>query len=282
MNKKPTYVIVGASLAGATAAQALREQGFTGRIVLIGQETEQPYERPALSKGYLLGKDERASIYVHEERWYAEHAVELLLGRRATLLDRGAHEVELDTGERIGYTKLLLATGASPRRLRLPGADLDGVHYLRRVEDSDRLREAFRDGGRIVVVGAGWIGLNKFIDPRTDGAVLPILHLNGYKIANPIIFAYHGLPGADSPPGLPPTQPRQPARPRLQRRRHDHTALRHGRAQRPRPVPPRDKRDRPRARSRPARGCRPAMADRPANPAPRIHPRARRRPARGS
>ena len=130
-------------------------------------------------------------------------------------------------------------------------------------------------------LAASWHS-NKFIDPRTDGVVLPILHLNGYKIANPIIFAYHGLPGADSPPGLPPTQPRQPARPRLQRRRHDHNALRHGRAQRPRPVPPRDKRDRPRARSRPARGCRPAMADRPANPAPRIHPRARRRPARGS
>jgi 3-phenylpropionate/trans-cinnamate dioxygenase ferredoxin reductase subunit len=175
MNKKPTYVIVGASLAGATAAQALREQGFTGRIVLIGQETEQPYERPALSKGYLLGKDERASIYVHEERWYAEHAVELLLGRRATLLDRGAHEVELDTGERIGYTKLLLATGASPRRLRLPGADLDGVHYLRRVEDSDRLREAFRDGGRIVVVGAGWIGLEIAAAAREYGCAVTVV-----------------------------------------------------------------------------------------------------------
>jgi 3-phenylpropionate/trans-cinnamate dioxygenase ferredoxin reductase component len=175
MNKKPTYVIVGASLAGATAAQALREQGFTGRIVLIGQETEQPYERPALSKGYLLGKDERASIYVHEERWYAEHAVELLLGRRATLLDRGAHEVELDTGERIGYTKLLLATGVSPRRLRLPGADLDGVHYLRRVEDSDRLREAFRDGGRIVVVGAGWIGLEIAAAAREYGCAVTVV-----------------------------------------------------------------------------------------------------------
>ena len=121
MNKESTYVIVGASLAGAKAAQALREQGFAGRIVLIGDESERPYERPALSKGYLLGKDARAKIYVHEESWYGEHEVELLLGRRATRLDRAAHEVELDTGERIGYAKLLLATGASPRRLRLPG-----------------------------------------------------------------------------------------------------------------------------------------------------------------
>jgi 3-phenylpropionate/trans-cinnamate dioxygenase ferredoxin reductase subunit len=120
MNNQPTYVIVGASLAGATAAQTLREQGFAGRIVLVGDETELPYERPPLSKGYLLGKDERAKIYVHEESWYAEHSVEVLLGRRVTLLDRDAHQVELDTGERVGYAKLLLATGSSPRRLRLP------------------------------------------------------------------------------------------------------------------------------------------------------------------
>jgi 3-phenylpropionate/trans-cinnamate dioxygenase ferredoxin reductase subunit len=175
MNKESTYVIVGASLAGATAAQALREEGFTGRIVLIGEENERPYERPALSKGYLLGKDERAKIYVHEEHWYADHAVELLLGRRAALLDRGAREVELDTGERIGYGKLLLATGASPRRLRLPGADLEGVHYLRRVEDSDRLREAIRAGGRIVVVGAGWIGLEAAAAARESGCEVTVI-----------------------------------------------------------------------------------------------------------
>jgi 3-phenylpropionate/trans-cinnamate dioxygenase ferredoxin reductase subunit len=175
MNKESTYVIVGASLAGATAAQALREEGFTGRIVLIGEENERPYERPALSKGYLLGTDERAKIYVHEEHWYAEHAVELLLGRRAALLDRGAHELELDTGERIGYGKLLLATGASPRRLRLPGADLEGVHYLRRVEDSDRLREAIRAGGRIVVVGAGWIGLEAAAAAHESGCEVTVI-----------------------------------------------------------------------------------------------------------
>lgn len=175
MNKESTYVIVGASLAGAAAAQALREQGFAGRIVLIGDEAELPYERPLLSKGYLLGADERAKIYVHEESWYAEHAVELLLGRHVTVLDRVAHEVELDTGKRIGYAKVLLATGASPRRLRLPGADLVGVHYLRRVEESDRLRETIRAGGRIVVVGAGWIGLETAAAARESGCDVTVL-----------------------------------------------------------------------------------------------------------
>ncbi len=175
MNKQSTYVIVGASLAGATAAQTLREQGFAGRIVLVGDETELPYERPPLSKGYLLGKDERAKIYVHEEDWYAEHAVELVLGRHVTSVDREAREVELDTGERIGYTKLLLATGASPRRIRVPGSELDGVHYLRRAEDSDRLREAFGAGGRIVVVGAGWIGLETAAAARESGCDVTIV-----------------------------------------------------------------------------------------------------------
>jgi 3-phenylpropionate/trans-cinnamate dioxygenase ferredoxin reductase component len=175
MSKQSTYVIVGASLAGATAAQTLREQGFAGRIVLVGDETELPYERPPLSKGYLLGKDERAKIYVHEEDWYAEHAVELVLGRHVTSVDREAHEVELDTGERVGYTKLLLATGASPRRLRVPGSELEGVHYLRRAEDSDRLRDAFGAGGRIVVVGAGWIGLETAAAARESGCDVTIV-----------------------------------------------------------------------------------------------------------
>jgi 3-phenylpropionate/trans-cinnamate dioxygenase ferredoxin reductase subunit len=157
MNKESSYVIVGASLAGAKAAETLREQGFAGRIVVIGDEPDRPYERPALSKGYLIGKEERESIFVHDESWYADHEVELVLGHRVSGLDRAAHEVELDTGDRVAYTKLLLATGSAPRRL--PGVELDGIHYLRRVGDSDNLREAIRGGGRIIVVGAGWIGL---------------------------------------------------------------------------------------------------------------------------
>ncbi len=127
--------------------------------MLIGDERDRPYERPPLSKGYLLGDDERSSVYVHEEGWYAEKSVELLTGRRAAKLDRGAHEVELDDGERIGYAKLLLATGSSPRRLRIEGNKLDGVNYVRRLGHTDPLRETLNAGGRVVVVGAGWIGL---------------------------------------------------------------------------------------------------------------------------
>lgn len=131
-----TFVIVGAGLVGAKAAQTLREEGFTGRVVVIGDETERPYERPPLSKGYLLGKQDRTTLYVHDQGWYRESSVQLRLGRRVTSLDRAGHQVELDSGDRVGYSKLLLATGASPRRLDIPGADLDGVCYLRRMGDS--------------------------------------------------------------------------------------------------------------------------------------------------
>jgi 3-phenylpropionate/trans-cinnamate dioxygenase ferredoxin reductase subunit len=170
-----TFVIVGASLAGAKAAQTLREEGFTGRLVLIGDEAERPYERPPLSKGYLLDKQDKAKLYVHDEGWYRENAVELQLGRRVISLDRTGHQVQLEGGDRLGYSKLLLATGASPRRLDLPGAGLDGVHYLRRIEDSERLREAIRGGGRVVVVGAGWIGMETAAAAREYGCEVTII-----------------------------------------------------------------------------------------------------------
>ncbi|GIH90268.1 NAD(P)/FAD-dependent oxidoreductase [Planobispora siamensis] len=160
MATEQTFVIVGAGLAGAKAAQTLREEGFEGGVTLIGAEPERPYERPPLSKGYLLGKEDRAAIHVHDEGWYRDNSVELLPGQTVTGLDRGRYEVELQDGRRIGYGKLLIATGSSPRRLDVPGADLEGVHYLRTVGDSERLREALRGGDRaVVVVGAGWIGL---------------------------------------------------------------------------------------------------------------------------
>ncbi|MEV6628507.1 FAD-dependent oxidoreductase, partial [Amycolatopsis sp. NPDC051114] len=141
-----THVVVGGGLTGAKAAETLRAEGFTGRVVLVGAEPDLPYERPPLSKGYLLGQDDRASVFVHDEKWYAEQDIEVLTGRRVTALDRAAHEIELAGGERLGYTKLLLATGASPRRLRVPGNDLKGVHYLRRLAHADRLREALASG----------------------------------------------------------------------------------------------------------------------------------------
>ncbi|MEV4078278.1 NAD(P)/FAD-dependent oxidoreductase [Nonomuraea fuscirosea] len=171
----PTYLIAGASLAGAKTAQTLREEGFQGRIVLIGQESEPPYERPPLSKGYLLGTTSRGEIYVHPQPWYGEHQVDLRLGTAVTGIDPARHEVSLSDGSRIGYAKLLLATGSSPRRLQLPGADLDGVHYLRRVGDSDRLKAALQSASRVAIIGAGWIGLETAAAARAAGAEVTVL-----------------------------------------------------------------------------------------------------------
>ena len=169
------YVIVGASLAGAKAAETLREEGFGGPVVLIGEETERPYERPPLSKDYLLGKAERESIYVHPAGWYAEHDVELRLGTTVTGVDPAAHEVTLAEGSRIGYAKLLLTTGSTPRRLRVAGGDADGVLYLRRVGDSNRIKDAFATASRVAVIGAGWIGLETAAAGRAAGAEVTVL-----------------------------------------------------------------------------------------------------------
>jgi 3-phenylpropionate/trans-cinnamate dioxygenase ferredoxin reductase subunit len=175
MAAEPSYVIVGASLAGAKAAETLRDEGFAGPVVLVGDEAERPYERPPLSKGYLLGKDEKSSIYVHDEGWYAEHDVDLRLGVTAVAIDRAGRRVELAGGGAIGYDKLLIATGASPRRLGVPGNDLDGVHYLRSVQDSERLSAAFRGGGTVVVAGAGWIGLETAAAARELGCEVTVV-----------------------------------------------------------------------------------------------------------
>jgi len=158
MTATPTYVIVGASLAGAKAAETLRAERFDGRVVLIGEEPERPYERPPLSKGYLAGDAERDSVYVHDAGFYEDQAIELRTGTRVTSVDPAAGAVVLDDGERIGYDRLLLSTGAAARRLRVPGAHLDGVHYLRSLADADDLRAALRSATSVVVVGGGWIG----------------------------------------------------------------------------------------------------------------------------
>jgi 3-phenylpropionate/trans-cinnamate dioxygenase ferredoxin reductase component len=189
------YVIVGASLAGAKTAEILREEGFDGPLVLIGDETERPYERPALSKDYLLGKAERETIYVHPRSWYAEYGVDLRLGVPVTGLDPAAHEVRLADGSRVGYAKLLLATGSSPRRLRVPGADSGGVLYLRRVADSDQIKATFQTASRVAVIGAGWIGLETAAAARAVGvevtvleaAELPLLRVLGREVAR--VFA---------------------------------------------------------------------------------------------
>ena len=189
------FVIVGASLAGAKAAQALREEGFDGRVTLVGDEAVRPYERPPLSKEYLQGKSEREKVFVHPEGWYAEHDVDLRLSTEVTGIDRSGHHVDLAGGERLGYDALLLTTGSVPRRLTVPGADLDGVRYLRRLDDSEGIRAAFGDARRVVIIGAGWIGLETAAAARIAGlevtvleyAELPLLRVLGPEAAT--VFA---------------------------------------------------------------------------------------------
>ncbi|GAB3304440.1 FAD-dependent oxidoreductase [Geodermatophilus aquaeductus] len=171
-----TIVLVGGGLAGAKAAETLRAEGFDGRVVLVAGEPELPYERPPLSKGYLLGSAERESARVHEPGWYEANDVELRTGVAAVGLDVAARRVELATGEEMAYDRLLLATGASARRLPVRGADLDGVRYLRTLADADRLRADLADGGRqLVVVGGGWIGLEVAAAARSRGNAVTVV-----------------------------------------------------------------------------------------------------------
>jgi len=195
MAKDDAFVIVGASLAGANAAQALRDEGFDGSVVLIGEEHELPYERPPLSKDYLMGKSGKEKLYALPADWYAENNVELRLGETVTGIDRGAKQVSLASGETVGYTKLLLTTGSSPRKLPVPGADADGVHYLRRITDSDSIKSAIEGASKIAVIGAGWIGLEAASAARSAGvdvtviemAELPLLRVLGREVAQ--VFA---------------------------------------------------------------------------------------------
>ena len=169
MSAKQTMVIVGASLAGAKAAEALREEGFDGRLVLIGEEPERPYERPPLSKGYLRSEAPRSKVYVHDEGFYGAHEIELRTSCLVEMIDVASQEVVLATGERVSYDRLLLSVGARPRRLSVPGADLDGVRYLRTLADADELRTRLEAGGRVVVIGAGWIGAEAAASARQKG-----------------------------------------------------------------------------------------------------------------
>ena len=170
-----TYVIVGASLAGAKAAETLRAEGFDGTVVLIGAEPERPYERPPLSKDVLLGKAAPDSAYVHAASWYAEHNVDLRLGTRVTSVDRAARQVRLEDGSAVPYDRLLLTTGASARRLPVPGADLDGLLYLRTMSESAALAARLRQGGHVVIAGAGWIGLEAAAAARQAGCDVTIV-----------------------------------------------------------------------------------------------------------
>jgi 3-phenylpropionate/trans-cinnamate dioxygenase ferredoxin reductase subunit len=170
-----TFVIVGASLAGAKAAETLRTMGFDGRIVMCGAETERPYERPELSKKYLRAEHERDRLYVHDEGFYAAQQIELRTATQVDEINPAASELTLASGERLQYDGLLIATGAEPRRLTLPGAELEGVHYLRTLADADALREHASRSGSLVVIGAGWIGSEVAASARELGLEVTVI-----------------------------------------------------------------------------------------------------------
>jgi 3-phenylpropionate/trans-cinnamate dioxygenase ferredoxin reductase subunit len=175
MSNPSTFVIVGAGLAGAKAAETLRDEGFDGRIVLIGDETEQPYERPPLSKDYLRGEAPREKAHVHDAGFYEANAIELLPGRTVLGLDDAGHRLLLDGDETLAYDRVLLATGAAPRRLDVPGSELAGIHYLRTLADADALRAALEHAGHLVVVGAGWIGSEVAASARQLGLDVTVI-----------------------------------------------------------------------------------------------------------
>jgi 3-phenylpropionate/trans-cinnamate dioxygenase ferredoxin reductase component len=185
-----TFVIVGASLAGASAAATLREEGFDGRLVLIGDETLPPYERPGLSKTYLRGETSRASLTIRPPGWFDDQQIEPWFGRRVAALDAAAHTLELADGQSFSYDAALIATGARNRRLDVPGADLAGVFQLRTLEDADRIRTAAETADHAVVVGMGFIGAEVAASLRQMGLDVTVLEaLPGplYRVLGPEI-----------------------------------------------------------------------------------------------
>lgn len=182
MSATSSIVIVGGGHAGGKAAIALREEGHTGPITIVGEENHPPYERPPLSKEYLQGESEVDAMLLQSADWYAEHDVTLLQGVTATEIDTGAKRVHLDQGEPLAYDLLLVATGATPRRLDIPGAEL--ALTLRRLEDSDALREAYARSGSVVIIGGGWIGLETAAAARKAGLDTTVLEFAELPLQN--------------------------------------------------------------------------------------------------
>ncbi|MBD5786143.1 FAD-dependent oxidoreductase [Cellulosimicrobium terreum] len=180
-------VVVGGGLAAAKAAETLREEGYDGELTVVAREPHRPYERPPLSKDYLRGEAERDSVFPLDEDWYPAHDVELRTGTAASGLDLAGHVVTLADGRTLTYGTLLLATGSDPRPLPVPGIDLDGVHQLRTLEDSERLAATFaasaREGaGRLAIVGDGWIGLEVAASARTMGLDVSVVGLGAHPL----------------------------------------------------------------------------------------------------
>lgn len=175
MTSNERYTIVGGGLAGARVAETLRAEGFEGTVTLISVESDLPYERPYLSKEYLQGTEARDYGFVHDRAWYDEQKIDLRLGEMVTGLDLRAREVLLEGGERVSYDKLALGTGSWPRRIDIPGADLDGVLYLRDLPEADAIKQVIDNGGPLVIVGAGWIGMEVAAEARQKGVAVTVL-----------------------------------------------------------------------------------------------------------
>jgi 3-phenylpropionate/trans-cinnamate dioxygenase ferredoxin reductase component len=195
MANSQTFVIIGGGLGGAKAAEALRDKGFDGHIVLCAEEEQLPYERPPLSKEFLAGKKSLSDFTVHDSAWYRENEIDLRLGARVLSVDPAAHTVKLPDNTTVGYDKLLLATGSSSRRLPIPRSDATRVHYLRTFEDASTLNSALVEGSSLAVVGAGWIGLEVAASARQRGvnvtvveaAKLPLIGALGAEVG--MVFA---------------------------------------------------------------------------------------------
>ena len=204
MISRPRIVIVGASLAGATAAAGLRSEGFADDVLLIGAESQLPYHRPPLSKEYLRGEQRVEDTLVNPARFYAEKGIELRLGVRATTIDPRRKLVELEGGERVAYDQLLVATGARNRTLSVPGAALDGIFQLRTVEDCDRIRAAAKPGRRAVLIGLGFIGSEVTASLRqlgvevtaVDGQRAPLARVLGEEVGA-VLAEIHRDKGAE-------------------------------------------------------------------------------------
>lgn len=195
MTTSSTFAIVGGGLAGAKAAEALRDNDFDGHVVLFAAEDQLPYERPPLSKDYLAGKKKLDDFTVDPASWFRDHNVELRLGTEVTAVNAAEHTLALPDGTTVGYDQLLLATGSSSRRPPIPGSDAAGVHYLRTIDDAAALSAALTPGSTLAVVGAGWIGLEVAAGARgrdvnvtvVESAHLPLLAALGPEVGE--VFA---------------------------------------------------------------------------------------------
>lgn len=175
MNRKSTLVIAGGGLAGAKAAEAARARGFEGRVLIVGEETAPPYERPPLSKAVLRGEASAGSTQVHEGSFYVDQGIELITGTSVKKIHLRSRRVHLSDKQTVPFDALILATGVAPRRLELPGADLSGVHYLRTIDDAEKLHHAIENSGRVAIIGAGWIGSEVAASARLMGAEVVLI-----------------------------------------------------------------------------------------------------------